>query len=165
MRNPVDVTGKSITVCSQSTSVVSAVNPLVAFYAPIRHPWNKVWGAILMFCLGLHTSYTFKRDISSMHPTVRRGGGEEAATCSRRVPCRSRVITTSQYNFSERTINRHGCARRPLMYRVNHSPATIHLEHPILTLTTTVIKNCVTQRYRGHSTPRNGDVQGYGTWY
>jgi hypothetical protein len=52
MRNIADVTGgKPIAVLLQSTSGVSAINPLVAFY-DIR---GGKRGAILLFCPGHHT--------------------------------------------------------------------------------------------------------------
>jgi hypothetical protein len=52
MRNTADVTGgKPIAVLLQSISGVSAFRRL------LRHPWRKETGAILLFCLGHHTSH------------------------------------------------------------------------------------------------------------
>jgi hypothetical protein len=52
MLNTTDVTGgKPIALLLQSTSGVSAINSLVAFYTQ----WKKERGAILLFCPGHHT--------------------------------------------------------------------------------------------------------------
>jgi hypothetical protein len=64
MRNTADVTGgKAIAVLLQSISGVSSINPLATKglieLTPLRHPWRKERGAILLFCTGHHTRLNY----------------------------------------------------------------------------------------------------------